>query len=255
MVVTWVSRGRTNKKARLDREVHTAGREYGVYEKWRAETASTGDHVLEKGVFVEERKEEIFVCEVGLEKSTHQLVIRRDKCPGRRLGRIDVGVNHLGSVEGRIVQGAIVADAGREVRRRRPVPFGVEALAVDERQRVRVAGGPEEVRDVEHAAQAVLMAPLGADGQLEEETARADLAHNGLDAGAGADAAQDLVHFRLRAVANQSVELLVHAARLFLRVQLALQRLAASLGGIRIVDTLSPAELAGLAGWPLGIAL
>lgn len=238
-MVTWLAKNRTRRSKAT--EAHTAGRENGVYEQRRAEAASTGDHVLEKGVLVEEGKEEVFVCEVGPEKITQQLVIGRDECPPRRLGRIDVGINHLRNVERRIVQSAIVDCAGREVRRRRPVPLGIEAFAIDERRRVLAAGGPEEVGNVEHAAQAVVITSLGADGQLEQQVARADVAHDVGDARAGADAVQDLGHFSLWTGAKQMVELVVHAANLLLRVVLAPQRLAACLGRIRSVDALGAA--------------
>lgn len=220
---------------------HTAGCENGVYEQRRAEAASTGDHVLEKGVFVEERKEEIFLHKVGLEKSTEQLIVRRDGCPLRRIGGIDVGINHLRSVQGRLVQSMIVSYAGREVRRRRPVPLGIEVLAVSQRRRVWVTGRPEEAGDAEHSAQAVLIASLWADGQLEEHISRADVAHDVLDSYTGADAVQNLEHFGLGADAKQLMELFVRAALLLLRVEPASQRLAVCLSRVRIVDTLGVA--------------
>jgi hypothetical protein len=48
----------------------SAGRKNSVYEQRRAEATPTGDHVLEKGVFVKDGKEEIFVREIRFEKST-----------------------------------------------------------------------------------------------------------------------------------------------------------------------------------------
>lgn len=235
----WVSKSRTRRG-----EVggaHTTGRENGVYEQRRAEAASTGDHVLEKRVFVEEGKEEIFVCEVGFQKSTQQRVIRRDSRPLGRLSRIDVGINHLRNVERRLVQSTIGRHDGRELRRRRPVPLGIEAFAVDERRCVWVAGGPEEVGNVERATQAVVIASLGADRQLEQHVARVDVAHDVFDGDAGADAVQHLEHFCLGTAAKQLVELFVDAAMLLLRVELAPQRLAACLGRVCIVDALGAA--------------
>lgn len=251
-MITWVSRGRTRRgKAR---EAHTAGRKNGIYEQRRAEAASTGNHVLEKGIFVEERKEEVFAHEVGFEKSTQQRVIRRDRRPLGRLSRINIGIDHLRNMERRIVHSTIVYHVGRELRRRRPVPLGVEALAVDQRRRVLVAG-PEEVGDIEHAAQAVVIASLGADRQLEQQIAGADVAHDVFDSYSGTDAAQDLGHFGFGAEAKQLVELFVDAALMLLRVELAPQRLAACLGWIRIVDALGAAQFAAPAGWPLGVTL
>lgn len=204
---------------------------------------------------MKEGKEEILVHEIGFEKSTQQLIISRDRRPLGRLSRINVGIDHLRSVEGRLVQSTIVGHVGRELGRRRPVPFGVEALAIDQRRRVSAAGGPEEVGDVEHVAQAVVIASLGADRQLEQQIARVDVAHDLVDGDSGTDAAHNLVHFGLGAEAKQLVELFVDAALVLLRVELAPQRLAACLGWIRIVDALGAAQFAAPAGWPLGVTL
>lgn len=118
-----------------------------------------------------------------------------------------------------------------------------------------MVAGPEEIGDVEHAAQAVVIASLGADRELEEQIARADVAHNVFDSYSGTDAAQDLDHFDLGAEAKHLVEFFVDAALMLLRVELAPQRLAACLGWIRIVDALGAAQFAAPAGWPLGITL
>ena len=83
------------------------------------------------------------------------------------------------------------------------------------------------------------------------------MAHNVLDVGARAEAAQDLSHFHLKTGAEQVTELIVHILSLFLLVVLALQRLEAHCGRAHVMTIIAVETTrdARVAAGPLAITL